>query len=677
MRSVITTKEQANQDHESPKSVRRFFFGMGAKLTILVLSCLLLLALITTAISIHHLRNALSTGSQEMAETMGRVVGLASAYQGFFDADNRVQKQYIDFTVEQRNIVYAAIVRDDGGIVYAGLSEDQLNKLINGGSPFSPHLVHQEKQDIIMDSPIGKIGTIYLGVSKEEISAFESRLIKFQVFFTIAATIIFLLLLWGVIHSITRPLRELTEKTIEMGEGTLDNPLKIKGKDEVGRLANSIEQMRENLYRKIQTISFQRRLAHDLNAVLNLNETIAEIKKEILTFPVWPWYELGVAVIGRGIRLFSKSQFIYYHILPSTGLEENSRSTFSLKNTLIESIALKKDTIVRDLPTNLISSQDQFSLYLKKRDISSSISIPLIIKNKVLGVFYAGFQDRSARSPELQSVCQTIADEIARAIEGIYLLYDLRVSLDDLKTAHQELKGLDTLKSEFISSVSHELRTPLVSMTGYLHMMLDEKLGNITQLQREGLEVSVKSLHRLTNLIQKMLTFSSEQKESELHITNFSILNLFIHCINILKNVADDKQIELRMSVEDNLPLVRADEDRIIQVIINLADNAMKFSPKGSHVDLIARLAYSRGVPDGIEIIVKDEGIGISKDDQANIFEKFWQASTKGQGKRKGIGLGLALVHKILTRHGSAIVVTSELGSGTSMSFKLPMATAR
>ena len=141
--------------YDSPGTEKHKLFGLGAKLTILVLSSLLLITIITTIISIRHLRNALSSGSQEMAETMGRVVGLASAYQGFFDADNRIQEQYIDFTVKQKNVVYAVIARKDGEIVQAGLTPEQLEILLNGETPFPPESIHLEKQDIIMDSPIG------------------------------------------------------------------------------------------------------------------------------------------------------------------------------------------------------------------------------------------------------------------------------------------------------------------------------------------------------------------------------------------------------------------------------------------------------------------------------------------------------------------------------------------
>ncbi len=651
---------------------RKSLFGMGAKLTILVLTSLLCISIFTTIVSIRHLRNALSAGAKEMGQTMGRVLGISAAYQGFFDIDNRLLKQYVTFATEQKNVVYAVIMKKHGEVIQMGLSPEQLDLLKKGELPFDPETVHQEIQDITMESPIGKIGTIYLGISKQKITAVEKKLVRVQVISAGVITIIFLIILWIIIHSITRPLRQLTEKTKEMGEGKLDEPLKVSGRDEVGRLANSIEIMRENLNRKIQTIAFMGRIAHDFNAVLDLSQTIDEFKKELINFPLWPWQELGAALIGRGGRMYPKTQFNYYHIIPATDREGNRQSIFSMKDTIVAEIAYQKKVIVRELPTSFSSSQDGFSLYLKDRDISSSVAIPLLVKNKVLGMLYAGFQDRSGRLPEIQKICQNIADELARAIEGIYLLYDLRISLDELKSAHQQLKGLDNLKSEFISSVSHELRTPLVSMTGYLHMMLDEKLGGITELQREGLEVSVKSLQRLTNLIQKMLLFSSEQKEQELDISDFKIKDLLEHCATTLKTVADKQQVEIRTSVDDNLPLVRADEDKIIQVLINLTDNAIKFSPKGGRIELKAHPAYGVGQNNMIEVLVRDEGKGLSPKDQAKMFEKFWQGSKEDGGRQKGLGLGLALVKKILEQHGCSITVSSELGRGTTMTFTLP-----
>jgi len=652
-----------------PPPAERRFFGLGARLALLVLSGILCISIITTWISIRHLRGALSAGAEEMARTMGQVVAISAAYQGFFDVDNRLLEQYVNFAAGQKNILYAAIVGPRGEVTQTGLTTGQLERMIAGEPPYSLQRAHHEERDIVMDSPVGKIGRIYLGISREEIAAVERRLINLQIYLTAAVTTVFLLLLWWIIHSVTRPLTRLTEKTREMGEGILDKPLSIGGRDEVGRLAESIEIMRDNLNRKIQTIAFLGRVAHDFNAVLELDQVIEQTRNELRAYPLWPWHELGLALVGRGGKLYPKTQFVYYHIMPVPGPGDDLHTIFSLPRTLAAEVIDRKKPVVREVPTNISSSRDGFSLYLKERDISSSVAVPLLVKGKALGMLYAGFRGREGRSPEIQFICQNLADELARAIEGIYLLYDLRESLAALKEAHQQLKGLDDLKSEFISSISHELRTPLVSMTGYLHMMLDEKLGKLTDLQREGLEVSVKSLKRLTGLIEKMLFFASQQKERELNLTEFAISDLLDHCARLMAGAGEEKNIRIETETEADLPLIRADEDKIAQVVINLVDNAIKFSSEGGVVRLRAR-----GVPDleRVEVLVIDQGRGIPAEDQENIFEKFWQAEAAEGEQRKGLGLGLALVKKIVEEHGGKVAISSEPGRGTSISFTLP-----
>lgn len=656
----------------SLKSSRRLF-GFGGRLTILVVCGILCISIITTYISIRQLRDALSAGAREMARTMGQIVGISSAYQGFFDIDNRLLKQYVDFAAEQPNIRYAVIVGPKGDVTQTGLTSGQVERMLGGEAPYPEEQVHQEEHDIVLDSPVGKLGRIYLGISREEITAIQSKLIRLQIYLTGAVTALFLLILWAIIHSVTRPLTRLTEKTREMGEGILDQPLTITARDEVGRLAESVEIMRDNLHRKIQTIALLGRITHEFNAVLELKQVIERTRNELLAFPLWPWYELGVALVGRGGKLYPRDQFVYYHVIPETGPEDSRNSIFSLSGTLAADTVDRKTMIVRNIPTDDSSSPDGFSLYLKERDVSFSIATPLLVKGKALGMLYAGFQDQEGRTPEIQLICQNLADELARAIEGIYLLYDLRQSLSALKDAHQQLKGLDNLKSEFISSVSHELRTPLVSMTGYLHMMLDEKLGEITDLQREGLEVSVKSLQRLTNLIEKMLFFSSQQKEQELELSEFPILDLLNHCARMMRNVAQKKRVEIRTEAAADLPPAWADEDKIIQVLINLVDNAVKFSPEGGIIELRARRSQEK---EQIEVQVIDQGKGISLTEQEKIFEKFWQGEQVGGGRYQGLGLGLglALVKKILDQHKASISFNSELGKGTTITFTVPIA---
>ena len=484
--------------------------------------------------------------------------------------------------------------------------------------------------------------------------------------------ILTLLTIWFFTRSITRPLRQLARQTEEIGGGNLDGLVPIPGHDEVGRLAASVELMRVNLRTNLNRISFLGRTAHSLNTVLSLSEILEELRRNLRDYPLWQYREVGLALIGRDIPA---EKFHYLHVFPLLKSDEKKEAYYPLEKSVIASVIKARKTLARSQPGG-DNPRDDFNIYLRGKGVDSDLLIPLIVKTRLLGVIYLGFKDEIATLPELQKIMHNIADEIAGTIERVYLVEDLQSSLDQLKRVHQELKSVDNLKTEFISSVSHELRTPLVSMTGYLHMMLEEKLGKITSLQKEGLEVSVKSLNRLTALIEKMLTFSSEHQQEELELSDFDIAGVIKHCILTVKNTAAEKNIELRYSVDKETPLVRADEDKIIEVILNLLDNAIKFTPEGGLIEIKARPPFAR-TPDRrnkIEVLVRDRGKGMSPADLKKIFNKFWQAPPQKGVRYKGIGLGLSLVKKIIDAHQCRIEVQSRKGQGTTFIFTLPIA---
>ncbi|MCX6348652.1 MAG: HAMP domain-containing protein, partial [Candidatus Aureabacteria bacterium] len=589
---------------------RKAVFTLGAKFTLLILGGISALTLTTTLLSIAYLRSSLSLGLQEMAASLGKVVGIASAYQGFFDIDTRKLNQYIDSAAGQPDVSYAAILDNQGKIiVQRGLDASEAMALERGEIPLPDREIHQEKQDIVLDSPIGKIGAIVIGISTARINQEEKKIISSQVGVAAATAVLSLVILWVFVLSITRPLKQLSRQAALIEQGILDRPIQVKSRDEIGILASGIESMRGSLDANIKRIAFLGKISAGLTTAFSLEEVIIELRRHLKEFPLWPWQEIGLALTGRGIP---DHQFHYYRAHPILAREDKKFNYFPLAHTVIGETIVKKKMLTRSGPSPA-SDHSDFFLSLKESAIVSDVSAPLAVKMKVLGALYLGFRDNSAERSELQELVQTLAHELSSVIEGIYLVEDLRFNLQQLKRAHQELKSLDSLKTEFISSVSHELRTPLVSLTGYMYMMLEEKLGPITDLQKEGLEVSAKSLSRLTGLIEKMLAFSSEQRAEKLDLTDFPIESAINHVLSMVKAHAADKTIEILSSAEKNLPLVRADEDKIIQALINLVDNAIKYSPAGTRVEVKARRPFTQ-TPDRegrIEVLVRDRGRGI------------------------------------------------------------------
>jgi len=652
---------------------KRAVITLGAKFTLLILGGITALTLTTTLLSISHLRSALSLGLQEMAASLGKVVGVASAYQAFFDVDTRKLNQYIDSAAGQPDVSYVALLDNQGKVVaQRGLSAPEAMALEDGKDPLPEREIYQEKQEIALDAPIGKIGTILIGISTKRIHQEEKKIISSQVGVAAATAVFSLVILWIFVVSITRPLKDLSRQAELIGRGDLEHPISVKSRDEIGTLAAGIETMRGNLNDNIRRIAFLGKVSAALTTSFSLDEVVIELRRHLKEFPLWPWREAGLALIGRGIP---DHQFHYYRAYPPQAREDKKFNYFPLAHSVVGETVAKKRLLSR---AGMSASVDQsdFFISLRESGIVSDICAPLVVKMKVLGAIYVGFQDESSQRPELQDLIQTLAHELSSVIEGIYLVEDLRFNLQQLKRAHQELKGLDSLKTEFISSVSHELRTPLVSLTGYSHMMLEEKLGPITDLQREGLEVSVKSLSRLTNLIEKMLSFSSEQRAEKLEMSEFSIESTISHVLATIKAHAADKNIEVRTAVEKNLPPVRADEDKIIQVLINLIDNAIKYSPEGTRVELKARRPFTQTADRAgrIEVLIRDHGRGIAAEQLPHIFQKFWQAPAAEGERRKGLGLGLSLVKKIIELHQCVIEVESEPGKGSTFVFTLPIA---
>jgi len=646
--------------------------GLGLKLTLLILIAFTFLAGITSWFSINQLRETMIVGMEETADGLGKVVGLASAYQGFFDVDNRKLNQYVESAASLSDVEYAAVLDREGKIITSrGLNREERIALEETGSASEPSEVYEARQPIELDRPVGRLGTIVIGISKARINAQENQIVSTQLKVAAFVSLFTLFFLWILVFSITRPLRVLAEQTRNIGEGNLAEPVMLKTSGEIGVLAASIEFMRANLYRNIEKLGFIGRISHILNESETLYDIAEVLRRNLEDYPIWPWHLAGFCLVGRDTP---GGSFHYIPVFPKSS--DRTGQVFSL-TSFIEQTLESQSTHIRGREGR--SQDNQFEAFLLQRNVASDLVVPLISRKRVLGLLYVGFSDENtAFDRDLQNVIKAIGDDITAALDNIYLVADLTYNLQQLRIAHRELKSMDNVKTEFISGVSHELRTPLVAISGYVHMMLDEKLGPLTEMQREGLDTSAKSLERLTVLIDKILSFSSQLTPEDLRLAPHNIADIIEHCYKMEEPRAKDKKINLRISVEPDLPPVMVDEDLIIQVFINLIDNALKFSQQDSVIEVRARKPFKE-TPERknrIEVLVRDRGRGIEEQDLKYIFNKFYQTSRASEGHRyTGIGLGLSLVKKIIEQHDCTIEVESQVGVGTTFVFTLPTVT--
>ena len=230
-----------------------------------------------------------------------------------------------------------------------------------------------------------------------------------------------------------------------------------------------------------------------------------------------------------------------------------------------------------------------------------------------------------------------------------------------------DLKKVDQMKTEFISTVSHELRTPLTSIGGYAKLLISEDAGPITETQREFLHIIDTNVARLTTLINDILDVEKmDSGKVQLLKQPEDLLSILKECRDTFDILAKQKGLELRLQIPSDSIMIMADRGRTVQVFMNLLSNAIKYTQSG-FVELRVDLS-----PYAVMIKVRDSGVGLSSEDQNKIFQKFYRARGGLSSSEGGTGLGLVIVRGIIEAHGGAISVESAAGGGTTFTVSLP-----
>jgi hypothetical protein len=251
---------------------------------------------------------------------------------------------------------------------------------------------------------------------------------------------------------------------------------------------------------------------------------------------------------------------------------------------------------------------------------------------------------------------------------------ELEAATNELRAANERLKELDKLKDDFVTTVSHELRTPLTSIRSFSEIVHDYPDLPIEE-RREFLQIIVQESERLTRLLTDILDLAKmEAGKIEWHMADIAPRAVIEQALAATKGfVRKHGKVQVETALEDDLPVVRVDPDRLMQVVVNLISNAVKFSDKETGwVRLEARREDS-----ALRVDVRDNGIGIDKKDHTRIFERFQQAGNTLTEKPAGTGLGLPISREILRHFDGEIWVESEIGKGATFSFRIPAADTR
>ncbi|MEE3717068.1 GAF domain-containing protein [Tumidithrix elongata RA019] len=327
---------------------------------------------------------------------------------------------------------------------------------------------------------------------------------------------------------------------------------------------------------------------------------------------------------------------------------------------------------------------------LAQFQIRANLIVPLLNGEDLWGLLciHQCSDSRHWKKFEIEFI-QQIANQLAIAIQQASLLQQLQKELverlaaetkltesnQQLAISNEELLRATRLKDEFLANMSHELRTPLNAILGMAEGLQEEVFGEITIKQRLALQTIERSGSHLLELINDILELAKiEAEQVQLHCTSVSIEQICLASLAFIKQQAYQKQLQIEVKIQPNLPTILLDERRIRQVLINLLNNAVKFTPEGGHITLEAMLVSPQpsSLQNFVQIAVTDTGIGIAPENLNKLFKPFVQIDGALNRKYEGTGLGLALVKRIVELHGGAVDLITEVGVGSRFTVNLP-----
>ena len=266
-----------------------------------------------------------------------------------------------------------------------------------------------------------------------------------------------------------------------------------------------------------------------------------------------------------------------------------------------------------------------------------------------------------------QAQCAPVRDD-ANAPAGIVAIFN------DIT----EIRGVDRMKTAFISTVSHELRTPLTSIKGFISTLLADDEGFYDEtIRREFYGIIDTECDRLTRLIQDLLDVSriEQGRAMQMYWADVDVVMLTEKVLTAQRAYAKDHTLSL--DFPPDFPYIEADPDKLDQILTNLVNNAIKYSPRGGNVRVIGRVVGDPGLEGDhgqtVSLRVSDEGMGISKEHLPKLFERFYRVDNRDNREIGGTGIGLALVEALVRAHKGTVTIDSELGKGTTFTVILPV----
>jgi len=486
------------------------------------------------------------------------------------------------------------------------------------------------------------------------------------------------------------PIRELQEGAARIGAGELAHRIDIKTGDELealgqafNRTAGQLEESYASLERKVEERTRQLAEANaELSEALRQQarsvdelRALAEISRAVSS--TLDLETVLATVIARAVELSASSFGIAYEYDETLQEFRNLRGAVGLDPELAEVLrvtpmrlgegvvgrtaALRAPVQFADVSDAQTYEVDRLRGLFQRVGYRSALGVPLLFEQRVAGVLVLLRKELGSFSPEVVDLLQTFANQSVLAIQNARLFREIADKSRQLEAASRH-------KSEFLASMSHELRTPLNAILGFNEMILGRVYGEIPAALQEPLGDIQSSGRHLLRLINNVLDLSKiEAGRMELALADYSVQDTVESVRASLHPLAEAKGLEFVARVSADLPLAHGDGGRMVQCLMNLAGNAIKFTRHG-RVEISVEL---RG--DLLIYRVADTGIGIAKDKIDALFDEFRQADATITSEFGGTGLGLSITRKFVELHKGRVWVESELGRGSTFFIAIPL----
>ncbi len=296
--------------------------------------------------------------------------------------------------------------------------------------------------------------------------------------------------------------------------------------------------------------------------------------------------------------------------------------------------------------------------------MTAQLIVPILREDQIIGVI------------ALESSQETVIDQVA--LDFVVRLADhAAIAIDNARLFDQARRANDA-KTEFVSFVSHELKQPMTSMKGYTDLLSKGVAGELTDTQRDFLSTIHSNIERMDALVSSLLDVSRiESGRIRISLTDVSFEQVIETALGTIRGQIESKQQPLEVDVAPELPHVRADRDRLVQILTNLVSNAHKYTPEGGRITVRAqRWPDGEGVgsQNGFVVCsVTDTGVGMSPGDQERLFTKYFRSENPAVRSESGTGLGLVITKSLVELQGGQIWVESELGKGSTFAFTIPV----